>query len=101
MLGPEYELSVAFVGLKESRELNLKHRKKNYPVNVLSFPLSDKSGEIVICLPTAYKDAKKFGQTRASMAPFLLIHAMFHLIGMRHSSKMEIKEAAIRRKFGV
>lgn len=101
VLGPDYELSVAFVGAKESRELNLEHRKKDYPANVLSFPLSKTSGEIVICPPAAFKDAKKFGKSRVAMIPFLFIHGLFHLKGMRHSSKMEAKEAELRSQFGL
>ena len=39
VLGADYDLSLAFVGDKESQELNIKHRGKDYIPNVLSFEL--------------------------------------------------------------
>ncbi len=100
VLGDKYELSVAFVGSAESKKLNSKYRNKRKPANILSFPLSKTEGEIIICLPEAKKDAPKFGLKYEEFIPFLFIHGLLHLKGMRHSSKMEDKEAATFRKFG-
>jgi len=101
ILGKKYELSVAFVEKAESKRLNRTYRRKNKPANVLSFPISKNEGEILICLSEARKDAKKFGQTYENFIPTLLIHGMLHLKGFAHGSKMERKEAAAGKKFGL
>ena len=101
VLGEKYELSVAFVGNKESQNLNKKYRSKNKPANILSFPLSKKEGEIIICPNQAKKDARNFNLTYAKFIPFLFIHGLHHLKGLKHSSRMDKKEAVVRKKFGL
>lgn len=81
ILGPEYDLSLVFCTPQKSHELNLKHRNKDKEANVLSFPLTDKSGEIFIKLPI-----KDFS------VEHLFIHALLHLKGLRHGSRMESEE---------
>lgn len=101
VLGKKYQLSVAFVGNKESQKLNKKYRGKNKPTNILSFPLSKTEGEIIICLAEARKDARNFDRTYMEFIPFLFIHGLFHLKGMSHGSTMEKREAEVRRKFEI
>jgi len=48
VLGKNYDLSLVFIGDKLSRKLNKLSRKKDYPTNILSFPLSKNAGEIFI-----------------------------------------------------
>ena len=92
VLGRQYELSLVFIDQKRSRELNKKYRRKNKPTNVLSFPLSNKVGEIFIDLDTATKDAKKFGMSFREFVKYLFIHGLLHLKGMRHGATMETAE---------
>lgn len=99
ILPREYELSLVFIGSKRSRSLNKKYRKKDYPANVLSFPLSDSEGEIFIDLKEAYKSSKKFGMTREGFVGYLFIHALLHLKGYNHGSKMEKQEKVILKLF--
>ncbi|MEK7614128.1 MAG: rRNA maturation RNase YbeY [Patescibacteria group bacterium] len=101
VLGKNYQLSVAFVGSKESKKLNKKYRGKNNPADILSFPFSKDEGEIIICLSQARKNAKNFEKTFANFLPFLYIHGLFHLKGLSHGSIMEKKEAGVRKKFGI
>ena len=89
ILGKNYSLSIACVSPKKSRELNKKYRKIDKPANVLSFPLSKNSGEIVLC-PAAR------GQHTLG---FLVIHGMLHLKGSVHSSKMEREETKYDKKY--
>ena len=45
VLGKGYELSLVFVGTDRMRQLNKKHRGKDYATDILSFDLDDLSGE--------------------------------------------------------
>ncbi len=101
VLGKKYELSLVFCGPRKSRELNFKFRGKNKPTNVLSFPLSQNSGEIFIAPAVVKKEASKFGKTFNAFIAQLLIHGLFHLKGMEHGGTMEKAEAKIQKYFGI
>ncbi len=90
ILGKNYELSLVFTGNSLARKLNKIYRGKDKPANVLSFTLGKQTGEIFINLTKA--------KTYARLA-LLLIHALLHLKGWRHSSKMESEEIRILKKF--
>lgn len=92
VLGKGYDLSISFVGEKEAKQLNKKFRKKSYIPNTLSFSLTNKSGEIVMCLSKIKKEAPKFDLSYNKFLVFLLIHSMLHLKGFEHGSTMEAKE---------
>ena len=98
ILGKKYKLSIYFIGRNKSLELNKKLRGKNRPANVLSFPYSKSSGEIMLCLSEARKGAKKFGKKYPEFVGFLVIHGMLHLKGIKHSSRMEAKEKFLAEK---
>ena len=99
ILGKRYELSVVFIGKKDIKSLNKKYRKKNEATDVLSFAISDKIGEIFICSEIAKKKAKSFSMTFKNYLLFLVIHAILHLKGMRHGSKMEGYEFAYYSRY--
>lgn len=101
VLGKDYDLSLVFVGDEESRELNVKHRGKDYIPNVLSFELGPDSGEIFINPSEAKKQAADFDRTPEKFIGYLFIHGLVHLKGMEHGSTMEAIEADFRKKFGV
>ena len=92
VLGTSYELSLVFANRETSRELNRVHRDKDYATNILSFPLTKHSGEIVINLEKVRKDAKEFEKTYEDFLGFLFIHGLLHLKGMDHGPKMEAQE---------
>ena len=100
VLGTKYDLSLAFVGSKKSKTLSKKFKGKNKPANVLSFPLSKNSGEIVVDLEEAKREAPLFGHTYKKHLGFLVIHGMLHLKGFDHGSRMDKKEKALCDKFG-
>ena len=89
ILGKSYVLSLNFVGVKRARDLNQTYRQKSYVPNVLSFPLTEKDGEIYINPSTAKKEAPKFSMTYEGYVGFLFIHALLHLKGFDHGTKME------------
>jgi probable rRNA maturation factor len=92
VLGRKFELSLVFIDDKFSRRLNSTYRGKNKPANVLSFPLSKRSGEIFIDLITARKETQKFDMTFKKFVTFLFIHGLLHLKGMEHGNTMERAE---------
>ncbi len=100
ILGTSYDCSLVIVGDTLSRRLNEQYRHKNYTPNVLSFPLSPKSGEIFLNLKEArrqMRDPKGIPQTEELSFPHwvakLVIHAMLHLKGMHHGGTMDSAEA--------
>jgi len=100
-LGTAYDLSLVFVGDRESKKINLTTRGKGYIPNVLSFELEDDAGEIVINPFEARRQAPHFDRSYTSMVAFLFIHGLCHLKGMQHGSTMEKSEARLRKKFGL
>ena len=92
VLPRDYELSLVFVDSNFSRKLNRTYRGKNKSANILSFPLSNKCGEIFIDLITARKEMKKFNMSFKKFVTYLFIHGLLHLKGMRHGDTMEKAE---------
>lgn len=99
ILGKSYNLTVIFCTPEESRERNKKYRDKDYPTNILSFPLSEVEGEIYISLSTARRDAKKFECSYEKFLHLLYIHGCLHLKGYDHGSTMELLEDKHLKRF--
>lgn len=90
ILGKRYDLSVAFLSPAQMRKVTLRTKKKNKVSNVLSFPLSKTSGEILICKAAA----------RPFSIEFLFIHGLLHLRGLKHGATMEREEDRLLKRFG-
>lgn len=94
----ESYVSVALIGKSRMVDLARKFLKeKNKLHNVLSFTSSevkgkfyypDKSaidlGEIVVCYPVAFEEAKKEGKLIEDKVRELIEHAALHLMGVHH-----------------
>ncbi len=93
ILGKRYELSVAFLTYTQMRAA-MRHRYKKITgkktSNVLSFPLSKTSGEILLCKAAA----------KPYTVEYLFIHGLLHLKGLRHSATMEREESRLLKKYG-
>ena len=89
ILGKAYDLTIIFCTPQESQERNSGYRDKDYPTNILSFPLSKNEGEIYLSLATVRRDAKKFDMSYNKFLHLLIIHGMLHLKGFDHGSTME------------
>jgi probable rRNA maturation factor len=94
------ELSIALVNNKEMRKLNAKYRRKNYPTDVLSFPVANGLpmnvrllGDVVISVEKAQEQAKERGRTLNEETITLLIHGILHLLG--HDHERSAKDARI------
>lgn len=97
------EVSVTFVDNNQIHELNLQHRKKDCPTDVLSFPLFDRAqidaqidnkndvpiGDIVISVEKAYEQADEFGHSIEREICFLAAHSVFHLLGYDHETSLD------------
>jgi ssRNA-specific RNase YbeY (16S rRNA maturation enzyme) len=94
VLGKRYDLSVVFLDERAMRRA-MKYRYKKIAgkktSNVLSFPYSKISGEILICRAAA----------KPYSAAYLFIHACLHLKGFKHNATMEHEENRILKKFGL
>lgn len=101
VLGADYECSLVIVSSKKSRELNRVHRGKDNSTNILSFPLDDNEGEIFLDLKKARADAPLFDRSYTNFVGFLFIHALLHLKGYDHGTKMENAEKKIRIQFKI
>ncbi len=99
ILGKKYELSIRFVAPAEAQALNIAHRNKDYIPNTLSFPLSETSGEIILCRSAMRREYKDFDMEYEQYLVFIIIHSMLHLKGYEHGSTMERKERDILALF--
>ncbi len=95
---PDSELSVVLCDDQYIHGLNLTHRGKDKPTDVLSFPQAefrgperprrgqqlDLLGDVVISLTTAARQAESRRRTLQSEVRFLLAHGVLHLVGHDH-----------------
>ncbi len=100
ILGESYDLSFAFVDKDTIQELNTKYRSIDKPTDVLSFTLSEESGEILICREIAKSKSKDFNMKAEEFLIFLVIHGMLHLKGLDHGAKMSAYELSYHSRFG-
>ena len=85
------ELSLALIGNPEMQRLNAKYRRRNYPTDVLSFPIEERFssthrqlGDVVISVERAREQAKERDRTHDEEMVTLLIHGIVHLLGYDH-----------------
>lgn len=100
-LGTRYVLSLIFTTPSRIKKLNTIYRDLEKPTDILSFPLSEKEGEIYICEQEAKKECKKFDREYKNFLAFLFIHGCVHLKGHDHGSTMELVEVKLRKRLGV
>ena len=105
------ELSVLLTNDAEIHALNLEHREKDKPTDVLSFPLDEGGGadgfvsgtrvlgDVVISLDTAARQARGRKRELLPEVRFLLAHGVLHLLGYDHGNPAEkrVMDAMTRR----
>ncbi len=101
ILGATYDLSLAFIGEKRAATLNQKYRNKSYTPNVLSFPLTEKVGEIFICPAVAKREAASFSLSAEGYVAYLFIHGCLHLKGHDHGDTMDKLERKYLKAFAI
>lgn len=92
---PGWDISLVFAGEQRAQSINVQLRNKDYIPNVLSYQTGDKSGEIIICLEVAKKQAPDYEMSYTNFVGYLFIHGLMHLAGRRHGPTMEHEERAL------
>ena len=92
ILGTDYQLGLSLLTPNQQQKINSQYRSKNETTNILSFPLSENSGEITIDPIKVKKDAHLFDMNYTQFFKYLFIHGCLHLKGFEHSSIMEKEE---------
>jgi probable rRNA maturation factor len=89
------------------RRLNARHRGRDKPTNVLTFPaVSGGAGEIVLARGVVSREAAAEGKRVVHHTAHLLVHALLHLDGHDHhgageARRMEMAEARLLARLGV
>ena len=96
--GGFFQISIEIVDSQTSQELNKTYRGKNYPTNVLSFPLDlpeeveeDLIGDLAICAEVVAKEAQEQGKQVSDHWAHLTIHGVLHLLGYDHTNDRDAK----------
>jgi probable rRNA maturation factor len=98
------EVSLSFVDNNEIKHLNKQYRNKDYPTDVLSFPLNDNIdgtiilGDIVISIEKVIEQASEYQHSYKRELIYLLVHGMFHLLGYDHIKEDEKKIMRAKEK---
>ncbi len=95
-------LSVTIVSRQTIAKLNLEHRNKNRPTDVLSFPSartpgSGFIGDVLICWQVAKAQTQRFETTPRTEVQRLVVHGVLHLFGYDH----ELSPQDARRMFSL
>ncbi len=109
---PNSELSILLCDDPKIHEINLEHRDKDKPTDVLSFPQAEferpevvKSphrlellGDVVISIDTAERQANSRKRPLFDEVRFLLAHGVLHLLGYDHMTPEEKKGMSARTR---
>ena len=118
----DLEVNIAFVNKSEIHRLNKEFRGVDKPTDVLSFPTLDYQGEndkiipaskltkenfasdvdmetgnimlgdIYICLPVCFKQAREYKTGRKREVSYLALHGLLHLLGYDHIDDSDKKK---------
>jgi probable rRNA maturation factor len=100
------EVTVVFLNDQQIRWYNNEFRKKDYPTDVLSFPVNESTeeghylGDILISMETTASQAQEKHHAVETELKILLLHGILHLLGYDHESdngQMDRLERQLRR----
>lgn len=100
------EVTIVFLNDEQIRWYNNEFRKKDYPTDVLSFPVNEIAGEahylgdILISMERTATQAREKHHTVQTELKILLLHGVLHLLGYDHeadSGQMNRLERHLRK----
>ncbi len=97
--------SVMLADDRTVRRLNARHRGRDKPTNVLSFPAA-RGGDLILALGVVLREARAAGRRPGHHLAHLVVHGVLHLAGHDHhhpgdARRMEMAEARILHRLGV
>lgn len=99
--------AVMLAGDGAVKRLNARHRGRNKPTNVLSFPpaMPGGAGDIVLALGVVRREAQAQARPLGRHLAHLVVHGALHLAGQDHdhpgaARRMEMAEARILHRLG-
>jgi probable rRNA maturation factor len=104
---PDSELSVAIVGDRSIRRLNLTYLGRDKATNVISFAMQEGPfagvnpqllGDVVISAVTCAREADEGEINFSSRLYFLLLHGILHLTGYDHERSGEAEAHRMEEK---
>lgn len=96
---PKWDVSLVYVGETRATQINRALRKKSYAPNVLSYETGNRSGEVLVCLSVAKRQAPSYGMSYRDFVAYLFIHGLLHLKGHPHGPTMERLERDLMTRF--
>ena len=109
-----FYFTVHSINENESKKMNKKTFNKNFPTDVLSFPLynnidlinnldknmSEDMGDMFVCRNIIKKNAKIYNKDFAEELQYIVIHGLLHLIGYSHkkNDQLKIHEAELMKR---
>jgi probable rRNA maturation factor len=99
-LGVSGEMALVFAGDATLRRLNRSYRGKDRPTDVLSFPGpggEEGLGDVIVSVPTAERNARRYGRALAFELDLLALHGLLHLLGYDHETDDGTMERLERR----
>ncbi|HPP13076.1 MAG TPA: rRNA maturation RNase YbeY [bacterium] len=97
------EIVIVLVSDRKIRKLNQLFRGNNRPTDVLSFRTGRQSGEVIISVETARRQAREYGHSLEEELIYLVIHGLLHLEGFTDYSpagyqRMKARQDSILQK---
>ena len=113
-ISKNFYFTVHSVNEDESRKINKKTFNKNFPTDVLSFPMynnidsinnldknmSEDMGDMFVCRNVIKKNAKIYNKDFSEELQYIVIHGLLHLIGYSHkkNDKLKIYEEELMKR---
>ena len=97
----DQDVSILITSSREVQRLNRRHRRKDKPTDVLSFPAASNhlAGDIAISAEIAADNAARLGHSTETELKVLILHGLLHLAGYDHerdNGEMQLREARLR-----
>ena len=113
-ISKNFYFTVHSINENESKKINKKTFNKNFPTDVLSFPLynnidsinnldknmSEDMGDMFVCRNVIKKNAKIYNKDFSEELQYIVIHGLLHLIGYSHkkNDKLKIYEEELMKR---